>query len=88
MRVLEEDVCFNAGRGSVLTAEGCIELDAAIMDGRSRAAGAVAGLRSTRAPINSPASKASNKSATAGSKCRNGAANCKSCWRKVGSTTK
>jgi beta-aspartyl-peptidase (threonine type) len=51
VRVLEEDVCFNAGRGSVLTATGCIELDAAIMDGQSRAAGAVAGLRTTRAPI-------------------------------------
>jgi len=51
VRALEEDSCFNAGRGSVLTAEGCIELDAAIMDGRSRAAGAVAGLRTTRAPV-------------------------------------
>jgi beta-aspartyl-peptidase (threonine type) len=51
VRVLEEDVCFNAGRGSVRTATGCIELDAAIMDGRTRAAGAVAGLRTTRAPI-------------------------------------
>jgi beta-aspartyl-peptidase (threonine type) len=38
VRVLEEDPCFNAGRGSVLTATGCIELDAAIMDGRTRAA--------------------------------------------------
>ena len=51
VRVLEEDSCFNAGRGSVLTADGCIELDAAIMDGRDRRAGAVAGLRTTRAPI-------------------------------------
>jgi len=51
VRVLEEDACFNAGRGSVLTATGCIELDAAIMDGRTRAAGAVSGLRTTRAPI-------------------------------------
>ena len=51
VRVLEEDSCFNAGRGSVLTASGCIELDAAIMDGRTRAAGAVSGLRTTRAPI-------------------------------------
>ena len=50
-RVLEEDSAFNAGRGSVLTASGCIELDAAIMNGRTRAAGAVAGLRTTRAPI-------------------------------------
>jgi beta-aspartyl-peptidase (threonine type) len=51
VRVLEDDVCFNAGRGSVLTADGDIELDAAIMDGRTRRAGAVAGLRTTRAPI-------------------------------------
>jgi L-asparaginase / beta-aspartyl-peptidase len=51
VRVLEEDPCFNAGRGSVLTATGCIELDAAIMDGRDRRAGAVSGLRTTRAPI-------------------------------------
>lgn len=50
-RVLEENPCFNAGRGSVLTSEGHIELDAAIMDGRSRRAGAVAGLKTTRAPI-------------------------------------
>ena len=51
VRVLEEDVSFNAGRGSVLNAEGTIELDAAIMDGASRRAGAVAGLRTARAPI-------------------------------------
>ncbi len=51
VRVLEDDVCFNAGRGSVLTADGHIELDAAIMDGRHRAAGSVAGLRTTLAPI-------------------------------------
>jgi len=51
VRVLEEDVCFNAGRGSVLTATGCIELDAAIMDGGTRRAGSVSGLRTTRAPI-------------------------------------
>jgi beta-aspartyl-peptidase (threonine type) len=50
-RVLEEDSCFNAGRGSVLAYDGHVELDAAIMDGRDRRAGAVAGLRSTRAPI-------------------------------------
>ena len=50
-RVLEEDPCFNAGRGSVLAYDGHVELDAAIMDGRDRRCGAVAGLRSTRAPI-------------------------------------
>jgi len=51
VRLLEDDPCFNAGRGSVLTSEGCVELDAAIMDGASRRAGAVAGLRTTRAPV-------------------------------------
>jgi beta-aspartyl-peptidase (threonine type) len=50
-RVLEEDPCFNAGRGSVLAFDGHVELDAAIMDGSDRRCGAVAGLRSTRAPI-------------------------------------
>lgn len=50
-RVLEDDPAFNAGRGSVLAYDGHIELDAAIMDGRTRLAGAVAGLRTVRAPI-------------------------------------
>ncbi|MEO7504085.1 MAG: isoaspartyl peptidase/L-asparaginase [Sphingomicrobium sp.] len=50
-RVLEEDPAFNAGRGSVLSAEGRVELDAAIMDGRDRRAGAVAGMTTTRAPV-------------------------------------
>jgi beta-aspartyl-peptidase (threonine type) len=50
-RVLEEDPSFNAGRGSVLAYDGHVELDAAIMDGRDRSCGAVAGIRSTRAPI-------------------------------------
>jgi len=50
-RVLEEDACFNAGRGSVLTEHGEVELDAAIMDGRTRRAGAVAAVKTTRAPI-------------------------------------
>jgi beta-aspartyl-peptidase (threonine type) len=50
-RVLEENACFNAGRGSVLTEQGEVELDAAIMDGRTRQAGAVAGIKTTRAPI-------------------------------------
>lgn len=51
-RVLEDDPCFNAGRGSVLAADGKVELDAAVMDGRTRRAGAVAGVRTTRAPVN------------------------------------
>ena len=51
VRVLEDDACFNAGRGSTLNAQGLVELDAAIMDGRDRRAGAVAGLQTTRAPV-------------------------------------
>ena len=50
-RSLEENVCFNAGRGSVLTEQGVVELDAAIMNGRTREAGAVSGIKITRAPI-------------------------------------
>src|SRR3954462_15927286 len=50
-RVLDENACFIAGRGSVLTEQGEVELDAAIMDGRDRRAGAVSGIKTTRAPI-------------------------------------
>lgn len=50
-RMLEENPCFNAGRGSVLTEQGEVELDAAIMEGRGRRAGAVSGIKTTRAPI-------------------------------------
>ncbi len=51
VKVLEDDPNFNAGRGAVFTWEGTNELDAAIMDGRTRAAGAVAGVTATRHPI-------------------------------------
>ncbi len=51
VRTMEDDPVFNAGRGSVFTAEGRIECDAAIMDGTTRLAGAVAGVRTTRHPI-------------------------------------
>ncbi|MEQ1811276.1 MAG: isoaspartyl peptidase/L-asparaginase [Terricaulis sp.] len=51
IREMEDDALFNAGRGAVFTAEGRNELDASIMDGRNRAAGAVAGLTHTRHPI-------------------------------------
>ena len=50
-RKLEDDPVFNAGRGSALNYDGAIDLDAAIMDGASRDAGAVAGLRTIRCPI-------------------------------------
>jgi len=48
---LEDDELFNAGRGAVLTAEGDIEHDAAVMDGRRRRAGAVAALRGQPNPV-------------------------------------
>ncbi len=48
---LEDDPHFNAGRGAALTHEGTAELDAAIMDGRNRAAGAIAGVTGTRNPV-------------------------------------
>ena len=51
VKVLEDDPNFNAGRGSVFTYNGHIELDASIMDGRTRAAGAVTGVTRTKNPI-------------------------------------
>ncbi len=51
IRVLEDDPQFNAGRGAVLNAEGRHELDASIMDGRTLACGAVAGVATIRHPI-------------------------------------
>lgn len=48
---LEDNPLFNAGRGAVFTFEGLNELDAAIMDGRTRAAGAVSGVRHIKNPI-------------------------------------
>ena len=51
VRVLEDDPNFNAGRGSVFTYDGKIEMDASIMDGRTRAAGAVTGVTATKNPI-------------------------------------
>jgi beta-aspartyl-peptidase (threonine type) len=49
--VLESHPLFNAGRGAALTAAGGVELDAAVMDGRSRAAGAVACVRGIENPV-------------------------------------
>jgi len=49
--VLEDDPQFNAGRGAVFTYEGTNELDAAIMAGDGRAAGAVARVTRTKNPV-------------------------------------
>jgi isoaspartyl peptidase/L-asparaginase-like protein (Ntn-hydrolase superfamily) len=51
VRVLEDCPWLNAGRGSVLCASGEVEMDAAVMDGASRRAGGVAGLRSVLNPV-------------------------------------
>lgn len=51
VKVLEDDPHFNAGRGAVLTFEGASELDAAIMDGATRKAGAAAGITGTKNPV-------------------------------------
>jgi beta-aspartyl-peptidase (threonine type) len=51
IKILEDNPLFNAGRGAVFTAEGRNELDAAIMDGATLKAGAVAGVTRTRHPI-------------------------------------
>ncbi|MDE3248093.1 MAG: isoaspartyl peptidase/L-asparaginase [Bacteroidota bacterium] len=48
---LEDNVLFNAGRGSVFTKKGVQEMDAAIMNGADLSAGAVAGVRNVRNPI-------------------------------------
>jgi len=51
IQLMEDDPLFNAGRGAVFTAAGRNELDAAVMNGADRTAGAVAGLTRTRHPI-------------------------------------
>jgi beta-aspartyl-peptidase (threonine type) len=49
--VLEDDEHFNAGRGSVLTEESLVEMDASVMDGARLAAGAVAAVSRVRNPV-------------------------------------
>jgi beta-aspartyl-peptidase (threonine type) len=51
IRVLEDSPLFNAGKGAVFTHEGRNELDAAIMEGKDKKAGAVAGVTIVKNPI-------------------------------------
>jgi beta-aspartyl-peptidase (threonine type) len=51
IRIMEDSPLFNAGKGAVFTNDGKNELDASIMDGKTQAAGAVAGLRRVKNPI-------------------------------------
>ena len=48
---LEDNILFNAGKGSVFNSEGQHEMDAALMDGSNLMAGAVTGMRNIRNPI-------------------------------------
>lgn len=51
IKILEDSPLFNAGKGSVFTADGKNEMDAAIMDGKTLMAGSVAGVRTIKNPI-------------------------------------
>ncbi|HEY0369901.1 MAG TPA: isoaspartyl peptidase/L-asparaginase, partial [Chthoniobacterales bacterium] len=51
IRILEDSPLFNAGKGAVFTSAGTNELDSSIMDGRTLAAGAVAGVKHIKNPI-------------------------------------
>jgi beta-aspartyl-peptidase (threonine type) len=51
IRVMEDDPLLNAGKGAVFTHEGRNELDASIMDGKTRKAGSVAGVTIVKNPI-------------------------------------
>jgi len=51
IKVMEDSPLFNAGKGAVFTSEGTNEMDAAIMDGATRNAGAVAGITRVKNPV-------------------------------------
>ncbi len=51
IKILEDSPLFNAGRGAVLTSKGTVELDASLMEGKERRAGAVAGVTKIKNPI-------------------------------------
>ena len=51
IRIMEDSPLFNAGKGAVFTADGKNELDASVMNGKTLAAGAVAGLTHVKNPI-------------------------------------
>jgi beta-aspartyl-peptidase (threonine type) len=51
IQVMEESPLFNAGKGAVFTNAGTNELDASFMDGKTLNAGAVAGVKDVKSPI-------------------------------------
>jgi beta-aspartyl-peptidase (threonine type) len=52
INVMENSPLFNSGKGAVLNAEGIAELDASIMDGETKNAGAISGVQHIKNPIN------------------------------------
>ncbi len=52
INVMEDSPLFNSGKGAVFTHEGTVEMDASLMDGRTHSAGAVAGIKHIKNPIN------------------------------------
>lgn len=51
VRALEDNPLFNAGKGSVLTHKGTVEMEASIMDGKTKKCGAVSGLSTVVHPV-------------------------------------
>ena len=51
VNALEDNPCFNAGRGAVFTSDATVELDAAIMCGKTGLAGAVTGVTTIKNPV-------------------------------------
>lgn len=51
VRALEDNALFNAGKGSVLTHKGTVEMEASIMDGKTKRCGAVSGLSTVVHPV-------------------------------------
>ncbi|MFO7745343.1 MAG: isoaspartyl peptidase/L-asparaginase [Psychroflexus sp.] len=52
INVMENSPLFNSGKGAVLNADGVAELDASIMEGKTRNAGAISGVQHIKNPIN------------------------------------
>jgi len=52
INIMENSPLFNSGKGAVLNAEGIAELDASIMDGKTKNAGAISGVQHIKNPIN------------------------------------
>ncbi|MBF4383672.1 isoaspartyl peptidase/L-asparaginase, partial [Vibrio anguillarum] len=51
VKILEDSPLFNAGKGSVLTHQEMVEMDASVMHGKMMDAGAVAGVRHIKNPV-------------------------------------